>query len=222
MRHSLAVLFSIGIVLLLFLMMQQLLQAPTLAERQPPLQVDFIALQTPEPELNKRQRTLPKKPSEQPPPPLQMPVVAATKGRPVLPKIKAIKPKSFQFSSQIGEPTLAKLAAPAAPTQSKAPASTPSSQGQGLGKIEAIVHPKPIYPAQALIHRQEGHVVLKFTISKEGLPKDIQVIESKPQGLFDQAAIDALKQWRFKPTYQNGQKVERTNVIKTLDFIIQR
>ncbi len=76
------------------------------------------------------------------------------------------------------------------------------------GNVKAprkIVDVKPIYPDEARAADVQGVVVLQITISEEGSVIDWSVIRSIP--LLDQAAIDAVSQWQFEPTLQNGEPV---------------
>ena len=50
--------------------------------------------------------------------------------------------------------------------------------------------------------RIEGTVVLEATIGTDGRVTGVRVVRSKP--LLDQAAMDAVMQWRFTPTLLNG------------------
>ena len=61
----------------------------------------------------------------------------------------------------------------------------------------------------------QGTVILEATISKEGTIEDLKVISGHP--LLTGAAIDAVKQWRYKPTLLNGEAVEVTTTI-TVNF----
>jgi len=60
----------------------------------------------------------------------------------------------------------------------------------------------PAYPSIALQGRIEGIVVLEFTIGVDGRVSDVKVIKSKP--LLDEAAVEAVKQWRYKPGQIDG------------------
>jgi protein TonB len=51
-------------------------------------------------------------------------------------------------------------------------------------------------------------VMLEFTVSTSGEPRDVRVIEATPPGIFDQAAISAVKRWRYAPLLVNGAAVE--------------
>ena len=60
----------------------------------------------------------------------------------------------------------------------------------------AVVNPK--YPRKAARKRIEGWVYFEFELTQEGVPKNIKVVKSFPDDMFDESAIDAIKQWRFK------------------------
>jgi protein TonB len=78
------------------------------------------------------------------------------------------------------------------------------SQGvtQGL-KIRDV---KPTYPALARQARIQGTVVLQAVISKEGAIENLKVLSGHP--MLVPAAIDAVKQWKYKPYILNGEPVE--------------
>jgi TonB family protein len=66
----------------------------------------------------------------------------------------------------------------------------------------------PEYPDRALNDRIAGAVTVQYTVDKKGYTKDVHVVESSPQGVFDRAATDAIRRWRYKPAKYNGQPVE--------------
>ncbi|MDJ0868634.1 MAG: TonB family protein [Myxococcota bacterium] len=55
----------------------------------------------------------------------------------------------------------------------------------------------PVYPYHARAWRLEGHVVVEFSVGPDGAPHDIRVMESVPPGVFDEAVMGAVRQWRF-------------------------
>jgi periplasmic protein TonB len=65
---------------------------------------------------------------------------------------------------------------------------------------------QPEYPALAKQARIQGTVVLRAVISREGTIQDLQVVSGHP--LLVQAAINAVRQWRYRPYYLNDQAVE--------------
>ena len=72
--------------------------------------------------------------------------------------------------------------------------------------------PKPIYPKNAKRAEKEGKVMLQATIGIDGIPKDI-VATTKLGFGFEEAAIAALKKWKFIPAKKKGKDVElRINI----------
>jgi TonB family protein len=69
-----------------------------------------------------------------------------------------------------------------------------------------IVHPSPIYPAWAIAKHIEGVVVLNATMNADGSVKQLE-FDSGPQELKD-AAMDAVKNWKYNAIEVDGQKVE--------------
>jgi protein TonB len=69
-------------------------------------------------------------------------------------------------------------------------------QGLLVSKVQ------PEYPAEAKDQRVEGAVVLKVTVDKEGNVANIQLISGHP--LLAPAAIEAVKQWKYKPFLLDG------------------
>jgi TonB family protein len=68
-----------------------------------------------------------------------------------------------------------------------------------------LVDVRPQYPPDALAAGTGGVVILEATIDEAGSVTDARVLRSIPA--LDQAALDAVRQWRFLPTTVNGQTV---------------
>ena len=64
---------------------------------------------------------------------------------------------------------------------------------------------QPAYPAIAKTARVQGQVVLQAEISKDGNIENLRVISGHP--LLTQAALDAVKQWKYRPYILNGEPV---------------
>ena len=67
----------------------------------------------------------------------------------------------------------------------------------------------PKYPRAAQRRGQSGWVDIVFTVAMDGSVKDIEVINSSPDGVFDNSAIRAVEKWAFEPVYDNGVLVEK-------------
>lgn len=104
-----------------------------------------------------------------------------------------------------------------------APAPSPASSLEPLIVPEEtalgwVVHRvEPEYPAQALQQRIDGPVVLQAWVAKDGSVRDLKLV--KGYFALGRAAIDAVKQWRFKAYMQNGKASEFRTTI-TLNFRI--
>jgi len=68
-----------------------------------------------------------------------------------------------------------------------------------------IVNVPPHYPPHAQAAHVEGTVVLDAVIDPTGRVTDVRVTRSV--NLLDQAAVEAVRQWRFTPTLLNGEAV---------------
>jgi protein TonB len=75
----------------------------------------------------------------------------------------------------------------------------------------------PTYPPEAGRARIEGTVVLLAVIAKDGTVQDVRVESGLP--VLAQAAIDAVKQWRYRPYVLNGEPVEVDSRI-TINFTL--
>jgi protein TonB len=76
----------------------------------------------------------------------------------------------------------------------------------GVAEGNLIHDVKPQYPALARQARIQGTVVLLAVIGKDGSVQNLHVKSGPP--MLAQAAMDAVKQWRYRPYYLNGQPVE--------------
>jgi len=92
------------------------------------------------------------------------------------------------------------------PPPAPAPVSTPTRVGGAIGEPRKVHHVAPAYPAIARTARREGIVILEATIAKDGRVIDARVLRSSD--MFDQAAIDAVRQWRYTVPTLNGVPVD--------------
>ena len=94
--------------------------------------------------------------------------------------------------------------APVVVAQVAQPKKVPVSSGVMNGYL--LDKTIPQYPAIARTTRTQGTVVVQATISKAGLIENLRVISGPP--LLQQAALDAVRSWRYKPYLLNGAPVE--------------
>jgi protein TonB len=64
-----------------------------------------------------------------------------------------------------------------------------------------------VYPPRARAKGIEGYVIFSLLIGITGEIEQLKVIESYPEGLFDDAATQGLNQWQFEPAMYQGQAV---------------
>ena len=108
-----------------------------------------------------------------------------------------------------------------APVLAKMPASPPTRIRVPAGITEAnlVYDVAPKYPPEAGRARIEGTVVLWAVIGKDGAVKDVRV--ESGLAVLAQAAIEAVKQWRYRPYLLNGEPVEVDSQI-TINFTLSK
>jgi protein TonB len=99
-------------------------------------------------------------------------------------------------------------AIPAAPAE--APKRTvekrPLKLSEPIIAAQLITRVEPRYPPLGVQMRQSGTVILHAVISREGNIRALEVVSGS--GFFIQSALDAVRQWRYRPTLLNGEPVE--------------
>lgn len=82
-----------------------------------------------------------------------------------------------------------------------------------------LVDAKPVYPEDARAAGIAGVVILGIVIGEDGSVSETQVLRSIPE--LDQAAIEAVSQWKYEPTVLKGEPVE-VEMTVTVNFTLQR
>lgn len=82
--------------------------------------------------------------------------------------------------------------------RSAQPAATAAAAAPPPKMPKAKKRGAPKYPAQAERDGVEGEVVVGFALTPEGRTRDLAVIEATPPGVFDEAAMDAVRGWRYE------------------------
>jgi TonB family protein len=115
--------------------------------------------------------------------------------------------ETLELMPQVDE---AALVAPpeAKPVIRKVQISAAVAQGQLVSQV------RPVYPPLAMSNGIQGMVVLQGRISKEGNPINLRVVSGNEQ--LQMAALDAVRQWRYKPYLLNGEPVEVETTINVV------
>lgn len=74
--------------------------------------------------------------------------------------------------------------------------------------VAYLSNPKPEYPEMARQQEQEGMVVLRVLVTKDGSPAEIKIRKSSGFRTLDRAAVAGVKHWSFTPARQNQQSVD--------------
>jgi protein TonB len=89
--------------------------------------------------------------------------------------------------------------------------SEPSTQiyrvGSGVSQPIVIHREQPLYPAIALRGHMQGSVTVQCIVNRSGEIRDVEVVHST-FGAFDEAAINAVRRWRFTPGMLGGKPVD--------------
>lgn len=107
---------------------------------------------------------------------------------------------------------------PAAPTE---PAITRAAAPQAPGAVEQApiaidlnaayrLNPAPNYPPLALRRRWEGTTRLRVELDSEGRPITVTLADSSGHAILDEAALEAVRRWRFRPATRSGKPVPAT------------
>lgn len=83
--------------------------------------------------------------------------------------------------------------------------------------IKVLDRSAPKYPTMALLNKTEGWVKVEFTIDENGNVKDPIVVDAQPRKIFDLAAIEAVKKFKFTSRLIDGKPIS-TRVFQTIEF----
>lgn len=184
----------------LFVLMAYLVKADV----RPPISEESISVQIsmvePDDDINLLERRLPKKPEppKNPPPPVTQRVAKAER-----PKVQSM---NFNMGSiDVGVTGNGLYLGP---------------PGGNMGDGEAIpmVIIQPRYPRKAAMEGIEGWVKFKFTISPDGTPLNVELVDAAPRRVFERDARRAIYKWKFKPKVVDGKAVEQHNMVYTMQF----
>jgi protein TonB len=199
LRVAVAVALACVVTFGLFWAMQALIGVSgELKEGRPPPSIDFVRLRRDTaPETKKREPPKREKP-EQPPPP---PDISTSKA-------------NLDLSNTVGV---------VVPDLNPADALAGGIGAGGGSDREAVplVRIEPEYPMRARQRGIEGWVVVRFDISAAGGIKNPSVVDAHPGTIFNNAALIAIRKWKYNPKIENGVAVERTGQQILLEFTME-
>lgn len=149
------------------------------------LSVDFVRLRKDTtPEMKKREPPKREKP-DQPPPPPEMNMAKNLKPGDAVGEMVAMVDTGVELAK-----------------------ATSLGVGGSDRDIVPLVRVDPDYPPRAKQRGIEGWVEVEFTITKVGTVRDEHVLKSNPSYVFDRAALQAVRRWRYNPQIKDGVAVE--------------
>src|SRR6185369_8541669 len=101
-------------------------------------------------------------------------------------------------------------ASPAMPTEPASAATAPAAASGPFIRARNPGNPKPVYPRASLELGEEGSVVLQVRVSASGAVDQVSVQTSSGHRRLDEAALKAVKSWKFIPATRGGQAVADT------------
>jgi protein TonB len=158
----------------------------------------------------------PPAPDDPPPAAPQTQQLAVTVQPPIdTPVIAPMPPVVLSTSAPI--PAVVHIA-PQAPVAPAAPAVAPPAppsivSADDLGTRMISGRP-PRYPVQSRRHREQGVVELLLIVAFDGAVETISVSRSSGFARLDEAALDAVRRWRWEPTLRNGAPVKVRGVVE--------
>jgi TonB family protein len=133
-------------------------------------------------------------------------------------KADATKQPKLQSAKQNATPGKSAALVPASlppTTTAKAPSSDLLEVPEDFADDQVIHRVHPTYPKQALTKKLHGSVTLQVIVNKQGKVDSLALVSGDP--VLGQAAQSAVKQWRYKPYWHNGEPTDfQTHV--TVDF----
>lgn len=81
-----------------------------------------------------------------------------------------------------------------------------------LSSLRLRHYVEPHYPRQAAVQALSGTVRLAFMVNASGETQDVRIVKSEPDDTFDDAALAAVKRWRFDPATDGSTGPVRTEV----------
>ena len=197
LRYALGVAIGLAVTILLFLLMEKLIESDRSPYSEPPRGelLSFVRLLEEPPPVTRDPPTPPV--VVDPPPPIDPPVLPPTEVCEGIECGVALEPP---------------------------PADPPEVTGSAIrtdGEFLPIMKVAPEYPRGAASRGIEGYVLLEFTVTSLGSVRDPVVVDARPPGVFERAATAASLKFKYKPRVLNGQPVDVRGVRNLIRFELE-
>lgn len=207
-KYSASVIFAVLFGLAIFTGMHFLIATDAILEKPDKEQsyLNFVRVDASQQDVSTKDRRLP----EPPPPPEAQPDVPD-----LSPQMASVDTNMSMNMPKIGVPV----------NSGSGPFLGTLQAGGGMAGFDTDVIPvvrvPPTYPQRAAQARLEGSVTMAVTIRPDGTVADVEVLESNPPRLFDQAAIQAMQRWKFRPKLVDG-KPQAQRARQTIEFTLNK
>ena len=191
-------------VILAFLFMLGLMEHSITPPEAPPVLVEFMQTQ-PTPKTSEQPVAKPI-----PVPPRPQPVAAPTPSPQPQPS-----PSKVSAPTEVAQAAPVAPSAPTTPTPPAPPAPAPAPVVTAPSKTEVSIpasysasNQKPIYPNMSKRLGEQGTVVLRVLVKADGSAGEVEVKSSSSYPRLDQAAVEAVKTWRFNSAKIDGKAID--------------
>jgi len=145
------------------------------------------------------------------------------------PRTEIIVPPPKVVIPTVSQPVVAAIAPPTppAPVAASTPKPAPAAPSAGSGPVSVanlntnlLSGAPPAYPMGARRKREQGTVVLRLVIGEDGRVVDVTVQRSSGFAALDQAAVGAVRKWRWSPTIRDGRPIPITGLVQ-IPFVLK-
>lgn len=157
-----------------------------------------------------------KPPDPPPPPPPPKPRLIPKRPEPVQQPVMLAAPEESPAPSPVVVPPPPPIIAPLPPVAPPAPVQTV----QPRFDADYLDNPKPVYPPLSRRMGEEGRVVLRVQVAATGLPVEVVVHASSGSERLDQAALNAVRRWKFVPA-KRGDEAVAASVLVPIVFSLK-
>ena len=84
----------------------------------------------------------------------------------------------------------------------------------GANSLQRLEYVAPKFPAATRNRNMSGWVELEFTVQADGSTADIVVTNSSPRKTFDAAAVNAVREWHYRPVIRDGKPVDQRAAVR--------